>query len=53
MLGDKIQTLENTRKQAGNHYYSFSAKGLNAAPGVYIVKLQAGKSLRVLKVIEH
>ncbi|MFO0358031.1 MAG: T9SS type A sorting domain-containing protein [Sphingobacteriaceae bacterium] len=53
LLGDKIQTLENTRKQAGNHYYSFSAKGLNAAPGVYIVKLQAGKSLRVLKVIEH
>jgi hypothetical protein len=53
LLGDKIQTLENSRKQAGEHFYSFSAKNLNAAPGVYVVKLKAGNSSRVLKVIEQ
>jgi Secretion system C-terminal sorting domain len=53
LLGDKIQTLEQARKQAGNHYYTFSAKSLNAAPGVYIIKLNAGNTSRVLKVIEQ
>jgi hypothetical protein len=45
--------LEHARKQAGNHYYTFSAKSLNAAPGVYIIKLNAGNTSRVLKVIEQ
>jgi hypothetical protein len=53
LLGDKIQTLEHARKQAGNHYYTFSAKSLNAAPGVYLIKLNAGNTSRVLKVIEQ
>ena len=53
MLGQKITTLDNSPKQAGNYTYSFNAKSLNYGTGIYIVKLRAGNKTDVLKLIEH
>lgn len=53
MLGEKVQTLDNSQKQAGLYKYSFSAKSLNYASGMYMVKLTTGHKSSVVKIIEQ
>jgi len=53
MLGEKIQILDNSQKQSGTHKYNFSAKSLNFSSGIYFVKLSAGNSSKVIKIIEQ
>ena len=52
-LGQKVQTLENSQKQAGTHKYTFSAKNLNLGGGMYFVKLTVGNKTNVIKLIEQ
>ncbi len=53
VLGQKVQTLDNSQKQTGNYKYSFSAKNLNLSTGMYFVKLTAGNITNVIKIIEQ
>jgi hypothetical protein len=53
MLGQKIETLDNSQKQNGTYKYTFSAKSLNHSSGMYFVKLTAGGKTNVLKIIEQ
>jgi len=53
MLGEKVQILDNSLKQAGNYKYNFSAKNLNYGAGIYFVKLSVGNQNKVIKVIEQ
>ncbi len=53
ILGEKVQTLDKSQKQPGEYTYSFSAKVLNHAKGVYFVKLSVGNKTSVLKLIEQ
>jgi hypothetical protein len=53
MLGEKVQTLDNSKKQAGNYKYNFSARSLNFSSGMYFVKLTAGNKTNVLKIVEQ
>jgi hypothetical protein len=53
MLGEKVQTLDNSHKQAGNYKYNFSARSLNYSSGMYFVKLTAGNKNNVLKIVEQ
>lgn len=53
MLGQKIETLDNSRKQAGSYKYTFSAKSLNHSSGMYFIKLTTGTKTNVLKIIEQ
>ena len=52
-LGEKVQTLNNSQKQAGTYKYTFSAKNLNLSGGMYFVKLTVGNKTNVLKLIEN
>ncbi|MDX2171796.1 MAG: T9SS type A sorting domain-containing protein, partial [Bacteroidota bacterium] len=53
MLGEKVQTLENSHKQIGTYKYSFSAKNLNQSTGMYFVKLTVGNKTNVIKIVEQ
>ena len=53
MLGQKVQTLDNSQKQTGIYQYSFSAKNLNQGSGMYFVKLTSGNQTSVIKLIEQ
>ncbi|MES2592653.1 MAG: T9SS type A sorting domain-containing protein [Bacteroidota bacterium] len=53
LLGEKVQTIDKGKKQAGFYSYNFSAKSLNYTSGIYIVKLTAGNKTSVLKIIEQ
>ena len=53
MLGEKIQTIDNSQKQLGTYIYDFSAKNLNYSWGMYFVKLTTGKTTNVIKIIEQ
>ena len=53
MLGEKVLTLDDSQKQAGTHKYNFSAKSLNYASGLYIVKLKAGNHSSIIKIVEQ
>lgn len=53
VLGEKIATIDSGNKNAGNYKYSFSAKNLGYSSGMYFVKLTAGKTTKVLKLIEQ
>ncbi len=53
MLGEKIQTIDNSQKQLGTYIYDFSAKNLNYSSGMYFVKLTTGKTTNVIKIIEQ
>ncbi len=48
MLGKKVKTLVNERKQAGNYEVSFNAENLPS--GVYFYKLQSGGFTKVKKM---
>ncbi len=52
-LGQKVQILDNSQKQAGIYKYTFSAKSLNLSSGMYFVKLTTGNKTNVLKLIEN
>jgi hypothetical protein len=53
MLGQKIETLDNSHKQTGAYKYTFSAKNLNQSSGMYFVKLTTGNITNVLKIVEQ
>lgn len=53
MLGQKIETLDNSQKQIGTYKYTFSAKQLNHCAGMYFVKLTTGNKTNVLKIVEQ
>jgi hypothetical protein len=53
MLGQKVETLDNSNKQQGSYRYSFSAKQLNQGAGMYFVKLTIGNNTTALKIIEQ
>ena len=53
MLGEKVQTIENSIKQAGLYTYSFSAKSINLSSGMYFVKLTVGNKTNVIKIVEQ
>lgn len=53
LLGEKVQTLERGTKQAGNYKYTFCAKKLNYASGMYVLKLNVGTKTSTLKIIEQ
>lgn len=53
ILGEKIQVLDNGKKQNGTYTYTFSAKKLNYSAGVYFVKLSVGNRTDVIKLIEQ
>ena len=53
MLGEKVQTIENSLKQAGLYTYSFSAKSINLSSGMYFVKLTVGNKTNVIKIVEQ
>lgn len=52
-LGQKVQTLDNSIKQAGEYKYNFSAKQLNLANGLYFLKLKTTHQQQVVKLIEQ
>ncbi len=52
-LGEKVQILDNSQKQAGTYKYTFSAKNLNLSSGMYFVKLTTGNKTNVVKLIEN
>ena len=52
-LGQKVQTIDNTTKQAGEYIYQFSAKQLQLANGLYFLKLKTNHQQQVLKLIEQ
>ncbi len=49
VLGQKIQTLVNTRQKAGEHSVSFN--GAQLPSGVYFTRLQSGSNVAVQKMI--
>lgn len=53
VLGEKIQTLDNSEKIAGSYSYNFSAKALNYSAGLYFIKLSMGNNVSVLKIMEQ
>ncbi|MBL7917991.1 MAG: carboxypeptidase regulatory-like domain-containing protein [Bacteroidia bacterium] len=53
MLGEKISTLDSGKKNAGTYKYSFSAKSQGYSAGMYFIKLTAGKTTKVIKLIEE
>jgi len=53
MLGQRVQILDQGPKNFGIYNYTFSAKNLGHPAGIYFVKLTAGNSSRVIKVIEE
>ena len=48
ILGRKVQTLVNTKQQAG--WYTFDFNGTNLASGVYLYRLQAGNFVKIQKM---
>lgn len=52
-LGQKVQTLDNSTKQAGEYKYQFSAKNLNLSNGLYFLKLKTNHLQQVIKLIEQ
>lgn len=53
VLGEKITTLDKGMKQAGQYSYTFNAKSLNHATGLYFVKLLVNNKIDVLRIIEQ
>jgi hypothetical protein len=53
VLGEKITTLDKGMKQAGQYSYTFNAKSLNHANGLYFVKLLVNNKIDVLRIIEQ
>ncbi len=49
LLGQKVATLVNSRKAAGNHHISFNGSGL--ASGVYYYRLETGRFVRIRKMV--
>lgn len=52
LLGKKIETLVNESQPAGVYKYSFSAKSLGHAEGIYTVKLKLNYRIYIRKLIE-
>lgn len=52
-LGQKVQTLDNSTKQAGEYKYQFSAKSLNLSNGLYFLKFKTNHQQQVIKLIEQ
>ncbi|MGB3946625.1 MAG: T9SS type A sorting domain-containing protein [Bacteroidia bacterium] len=52
LLGEKVQTLENGLKQAGNYSYTFSAIANHYPAGLYFVRLIVDRRVSVLKIVE-
>ena len=53
LLGEKIQTIDQSKKLPGVYSYNFTTKDLNYASGIYFIKLIAGNKTSVLKIIEQ
>lgn len=53
LLGEKVQSLDNGVKQAGNYSYNYSAASVNRPAGVYFVRLIANGKTSVLKIVEQ
>ncbi len=53
LLGEKVQILDQGRKQKGTHTYTFSAKQLNYSSGVYFLKLNTENKTSTIKIIEQ
>jgi hypothetical protein len=49
ILGNKVKTMIEEKKEAGTYEITFSASGL--ANGIYIYMLQAGNSVQIKKMI--
>lgn len=49
ILGNKVATLVDEYREAGNYEVEFNAKGLSS--GVYLYKLQSGEFMQVKKMI--
>ncbi|HRG59777.1 MAG TPA: carboxypeptidase regulatory-like domain-containing protein [Bacteroidia bacterium] len=49
LIGEKVETLVNERKLAGNHSTFFNAA--NRSKGVYFVKITAGNSQKTFKIM--
>lgn len=53
ILGEKIQILEKSQKNAGKYKYNFSAKSINQSAGMYFVRLTSANKTYTLKLIEQ
>jgi len=53
ILGQRIHTLVNEQQQAGTYQYTFSAKELGYAAGLYILKLSVGEHIYQRKLVEY
>ena len=48
-VGEKVETLINENKQAGNHSVLFNTT--NRSKGIYFVKIKAGNNQKILKIM--
>jgi hypothetical protein len=48
ILGNQVKVLSNEFKEAGNYSFTLNAEGLSS--GVYIVRLNAGTTNKVIKI---
>lgn len=49
LVGEKVETLVNESKQAGNHVTFFNTS--NRSKGVYFVKIKAGNTQKTIKIM--
>ncbi|MBW8049551.1 MAG: PKD domain-containing protein [Cytophagales bacterium] len=52
ILGAKINTIENSKKQPGHHNYKFSVKDLGYPAGLYLIKLNIDLNSYSLRILE-
>ncbi|QMU28719.1 VWA domain-containing protein [Adhaeribacter radiodurans] len=52
-VGEKVATLVKEKVKAGTHSYNWNTSTGNLMPGMYIIKMQAGKITQTRKVIYY
>ncbi len=53
ILGQKINTITNSKLEAGVHNFNFGAKKLGYSAGVYLIKTSVNGTISVNRVIEN